>query len=77
MALKFTYCECGCHGSSADAGTVSFWIYNDLKGSFFLHKGHGHLDPKVGTYTSFEEATKSAEYLVRVALTEMQVALDT
>jgi hypothetical protein len=61
--LKFSYCECGCHGSAAGTGDLSYWIYNDLKGAFYALRGHGFtfgipLD-KFSKFGSFCEAREA------------------
>ena len=77
MALQFSYCECGCKGSeSATIGRTSFWIYNDLEGSFYLHKGHGHTSPLLKKCKSHEEAVGLATEKAKVLLAEEQAVLD-
>ena len=68
--VVFSYCECGCKGSDWTYEVVggrrrSFWLYNDLRGSYHLHYGHGHSGTKIGTYASNQEA---AEAVVRTLL---------
>jgi len=58
--LKFYYCECGCKGAQASAGPLHYWIYNDLRGTFTLRQGHGHLGTKLGEFKSHESATWAA-----------------
>lgn len=69
--LHFEYCECGCHGHEANLGTAHYWIYNDLKGNFQLHKGHGWMAPVLGTYTSFTAAKEEAQKHVTQIVKEM------
>lgn len=64
MALDWEYCECGCHGSEAHAGPFYFWIFNDLKGGYFLHTGHGWHSPRVGKFSSQEEARGKAQEIL-------------
>lgn len=63
MAQKrgFEYCECGCHGHQ----WRDFWLFNDLKGTFYLHQGHGWLSPLIGKFKSFKEAESHAFGIAR------------
>ncbi len=63
-SLNFKYCECGCHGFEASRNGQHFWIYNDLRGGFHLHLGHGFIGQKIGSYYSYAKAIKAAEKLV-------------
>lgn len=76
MALNFEYCECGCHGHEASAGALHFWIFNNLKGRFFLHQGHGWLSPKLSEHTSFQDAEKAANEVVKGELTKLLAVVD-
>lgn len=61
MKLDFEYCECGCHGHEASPGmNVHYWIFNDLKGTYRLHRGHGWMSPVISTHKSFKDAEKAA-----------------
>ena len=73
--LNFEYCECGCHGLSASAGTVHFWIYWDLDEHFTgfkLHQGHGFTSLRIGTFDTLSKAEAAATKLARLALKKMQ-----
>lgn len=72
MALNFEYCECGCKGHEASAGKLHFWIYNDLRGNYYLHQGHGWMSPKIGQHTSFEAAQRQAMGVVKDELTKLK-----
>jgi hypothetical protein len=72
MGLKFKYCECGCHGSLAEAGAESWWLYTDLRGGFELHKGHGHSGRLMGTYRKRNEAVEDANRDAERLLKKMQ-----
>jgi hypothetical protein len=75
--LEFEYCECGCKGSeSATLGRTSFWIYNDLAGSFYLHQGHGMSSTLVKQCGSHEEAAQLATELMKPVLEKEQAVLD-
>lgn len=73
--MEWEYCECGCHGHEASAGNDHYWLFNDLKGNYFLHRGHGWLSPLIGKYQSFQEAADKAEELVKAEIQKMQEAL--
>lgn len=73
--MDFKYCECGCHGHEASAGPVHYWIFNDLEGSYYLHKGHGRLSPRLGAYMSFEAAERAATEDARAEIKRMTDAL--
>lgn len=73
--MNFEYCECGCHGSSASAGPIHFWIFNDLKGNYFLHRGHGWISPLIGKYKSYKEADAEVVKIVKKELAEINSAL--
>jgi hypothetical protein len=66
--LNFKYCECGCHGSEAGTMGNSYWIYNDLKGTYTLTAGHGFCSPIIGKYSSYEEAADKATELFKKEL---------
>lgn len=73
--LQFKYCECGCKGSACNpAADLHFWIYNDLRGSFFLRRGHGHLGTLLGTYTDHLDAVDAATALAKQELEKFQAA---
>ncbi len=57
--IEFEYCECGCHGHYLSLPGNSYWIYNDLKGTYFLHKGHGMYSPLIGKFSSHYDAAIS------------------
>jgi hypothetical protein len=59
--VKWSYCECGCHGHEAGVGHMSYWIFYDLKDTFYLHSGHGRYAPLVGQFKSFDEAAEAAQ----------------
>jgi hypothetical protein len=68
MALEFEYCECGCKGHEATAGSLDFWLFNDLKGKYTLNKGHGWMGARIGVYKSHEQAVGVA---TEMAMKEM------
>lgn len=73
--LNFEYCECGCHGFSASAGALHFWIYwglNEHFKGFKLHQGHGWTSPLIDTFPTLAKAEAAATKLARVGLKKMQ-----
>ena len=76
MALNFTYCECGCHGHEASVGNLHFWLFNDLQGGFFLHKGHGRYSPRLSSHTSWESATGAANEVAKEELMKLLAVVD-
>ena len=58
------YCECGCHGHSLEMGGLSFWLYNDLKGNYYLDYNHKHGE-RIGVYKSWEEADKKVREILK------------
>lgn len=73
--MNWEYCECGCHGHEAHAAGIYFWLFNDLKGNYTLHRGHGWLSPVIGKYKSWEEAEEKAREILKEALVELREAL--
>lgn len=80
MALKFEYCECGCKGWAASAGSLHYWItdhgYVDGKKGYAVHNGHGWISPAIaGGLKSYEEATKAANKHARAEFRKIARAL--
>jgi hypothetical protein len=73
--MNWEYCECGCHGHEASAGVLHFWLFNDLKGNFYLHRGHGWLSPRIGRFKTWEEAEAKAVEVVNSEIIKLQSAL--
>jgi hypothetical protein len=77
--MNWEYCECGCHGHEASAGGIYLWLFNDLKGNYTLHRGHGWMSPVIGKYKSWEEAeTKAREVMtegLKKAVLELRAML--
>lgn len=70
--MKWEYCECGCHCHVASAGKISFHLLNDLRGGYWLKRSPFDTGVK---HTSFEDADKAANEIVKNEMREMQKAL--
>jgi hypothetical protein len=70
--MNWEYCECGCHCHVAEAGNVAFHLFNDLSGGYWLRRT---LFEDGVRYTSFEDADKAANQIVKNAMKEMRKAL--
>jgi hypothetical protein len=75
MGLSFDYCECGCKGYEASAGSEHFWIFWDLKSTFTLNKGHGWTGTLLGKFATMKEAEAKANEVAFAKLEEMKKAL--
>ena len=73
--MNWDYCECGCHGHEAIAGQIRFWIFNDLLGNFYLHRGHGRLSPLIEMFTSWQDACNKANQIVQEEIDKMKTAI--
>lgn len=75
--MNWEYCECGCHGHEASAGSVHFWLFNDLKGNLFLHRGHGWMSPLIAKYkdSEWKLADAQANLIVKEEIDNMKKAL--
>lgn len=58
VKLNFELCECGCHGSAAGRGDISYWIRHlpEHRSIFIAHLGHGWISPVIGEFATLEEA---------------------
>jgi hypothetical protein len=75
-AIPWEYCECGCHGHEARIGSLYYWLYNDLKGTFHLNTAHrGSSNTEIGRYASIEAANVVVGEHVRGQLKEQRAAL--
>lgn len=74
--MKWTYCECGCHGHTARAGSIDFWLFNDLKGNFYLHLGHGWLGRLIGKYDSINVAQNKAKEIIQEEINSLKSSLN-
>ncbi len=75
--LIFKYCECGCKGSlSIRIGSAEFWLFDNLKGPVYLHRGHGYLSPLIKQCSSYNEAVQLATDEAKVLLDIEQKNLD-
>jgi hypothetical protein len=63
--LPWAYCECGCKGWDLNLGGIYFWLFWDLKDSWYLSRQHGRL----GKLQRFKSAPE-AEVVVIEALRE-------
>lgn len=62
MKIKTEYCECGCHGfETASIGNISWWIFDDLKGNIYVHRGHGRFTPFIGKFTNMKDVDEFIE----------------
>jgi hypothetical protein len=81
LKLTFEYCECGCHGHSANAGRYSsFWIYTELDENnkvarTRLYRGHGFAGGRVGEFTTFKQAVNKANSIMRDEVRKMLESL--
>lgn len=73
--MNWEYCECGCHGHELQVAGRYFWLFNDLKGTYRLHSGHGWTSAVIGTYTSWEEAEVKVKEILTASLNELKIAL--
>jgi hypothetical protein len=73
--LNFEYCECGCKSHVADAGPLSFRLYNDLQGNYTLYNSHGPFGSVIGRFRSFQAAENKATREARKTLLKMQKAV--
>jgi len=70
---KWEYCECGCHGHELRIGNYYYWLYNDLKGNFYLREGHGFpATINLGIFKSFEEADQKVKELIKEQIKELK-----
>ncbi len=61
--IKWTYCECGCHGSDAYINNLYYWMYDDLRGDKPLHlkyNGQGIFGESLGWFKTIKELNKVA-----------------
>ena len=63
-ALNWEYCECGCHGHELNIGHVHLWLFDDLKGTLYLRKGHGHVSPLVDKFKTWKKVDKAARKIL-------------
>ena len=75
--LRWKYCECGCHGHEVGAKGLQLWLFNDLKGSFFLHEGHGFISQRLGVFSSFEEADNAAAAIAETRIEHLKMKIFT
>ena len=64
--MKFQYCECGCKGYSNTSTKDSYWIYWDLKNTYYAVRGHGFVgrlgnSQDLGKFKTLEEAKTACE----------------
>lgn len=64
LRIDWKDCECGCHGSTVSFGQIHLWLYNNLRGDFFLNHGHGMDATPIGKYVSSADADIAASALV-------------
>lgn len=63
MNLNFYYCECGCKCHFAQSKGISYSIFNDLKGRYYLYRGHGRsISVPMGFFSSFKAAEEKAQH---------------
>ena len=73
--LDWKYCECGCHGHEVSVGSVDLWLYNDLKGKFYLHRGHGHSSEAISVLPTWEAANDAAVEFLKQQMKSVKLDL--
>jgi len=75
VKLEFKYCECGCKGSRAGKGELSYWCFWDLRETVSVRRGHGHTAPLIGHFKSHKEAWAAARQDAAIRLQKLIEAL--
>ena len=75
-SLPWEYCECGCHGHTVSIGSLDYWMFDDLHGKYYLHKGHGLTDKRLGRYSSFGAADRATRKDAKSKIAELRLELD-
>ena len=78
--MKFEYCECGCKGWEASAGSLHYWITDhgivNGKRGYVVHNGHGWMSPVVaGPLASYSESVDAANKHARAEFNKIKRAL--